>query len=87
MCHDGTADPLEVAAALQPPDIINSPPHYTKGRKYEPAEVIIDWQLSWALGNVLKYVSRAGRKGDAIEDLKKARWYLEREIKRLSDTP
>ncbi len=70
------------------PSAVDSPAHYIDGRRYEPAEVVIDWNLSWALGNALKYISRCGRKGGAekaIEDLEKARWYLDREIKRLKE--
>jgi len=54
-----------------------SPKHYTAGRKYEPWDVIADWGLDFDLGNVVKYVSRAGRKGDAMEDLQKAEQYLQ----------
>ena len=68
-------------------DIINNPSHYTAGRKHQPIDVINDWGLNFNLGNVVKYVSRAGRKGSRIEDLKKARFYLEYEIKRLTETP
>ena len=64
-------------------DPINNPSHYAEGRKFEPIEVIEDWKLNYRMGNVLKYVSRAGRKQDAIEDLKKAVWYLQREIEVL----
>ena len=64
-------------------DNITHPSHYVEGRKHEPIEVIMDWQLSFPLGNCIKYISRAGRKIDAIEDLEKAKWYLEYEIKRL----
>jgi len=66
-------------------DPINRPSHYAEGRKYETIDVIEDWQLSYRLGNCLKYVSRAGRKDPTktIEDLKKARWYLDREIATL----
>ena len=59
---------------------INSPDHYKKNRKFEPIDVIIDWDLDFCLGNALKYISRSGRKDDAIEDLKKAIWYLNQEI-------
>lgn len=62
------------------PDLVNHPPHYISGRKYEPIDVIADWDLSFCLGNAVKYISRAGRKDDTIQDLKKAVWYLEREI-------
>ena len=64
-------------------DPVNHPSHYTEGRKYETIDVIDDWELSYRLGNCVKYVSRAGRKNDALEDLRKARWYLDREIKAL----
>lgn len=64
-------------------DIINRPAHYIDGRNIEPADAIIDWELSWALGNAVKYLARCGRKGDAVEDLKKAQWYINREIVRL----
>lgn len=62
---------------------ISHPSHYSEGRKYEPIDVIVDWNLSFSLGNCIKYISRAGRKIDAIEDLEKAKWYLEYEIARL----
>lgn len=62
-------------------DNIN-PDHYKLG---DVQPVDIAEHLSFNLGNVAKYVSRAGRKGDAVEDLQKARWYLDREIGRLSD--
>jgi len=64
-------------------DPINSPSHYAEGRSHEPIDVIEDWQLSYRLGNTVKYISRAGRKNCAIEDLKKAAWYLNREIESL----
>ena len=63
-------------------DKINHPSHYTAGRKYEPIDVIDDWELGFNLGNAVKYLSRAGRKEDALEDLKKAAWYIDREIRR-----
>jgi hypothetical protein len=63
-------------------DSIDHPAHYTFSA-IEPIDVIEAWQLGFHLGNVLKYLARAGRKGSRIDDLKKARWYLDREIKRL----
>jgi hypothetical protein len=62
---------------------IAHPPHYTAGRSIEPIDAIVDWDLSYCLGNVVKYVSRAGRKGPPVEDLKKALFYLQREIELL----
>jgi len=64
-------------------DMINRPAHYCEGRQHEPLEVISDWDLNYRLGCALKYISRAGRKNDAIEDLKKAVFYLGREIEAL----
>ena len=64
-------------------DVINSPSHYAEGRKYEPIAVIEDWSLGYHLGNALKYISRAGRKDDVLQDLRKAAWYVNREIERL----
>lgn len=65
------------------PDIIARPGHYIDGRKYEPRKVIRDWDLNFNLGNAVKYISRAGRKGSAMEDLRKAKQYLEFEIEEL----
>ena len=59
-------------------DIVNHPPHYQHG--IEPIEFIESHNLNFNLGNVIKYVSRAPFKGTEAEDLKKAKWYLEREI-------
>lgn len=64
-------------------DPVNHPAHYSEGRKYEPIDVISDWNLNFCLGNTIKYISRAGRKNNMIEDLNKAKFYLEYEINRL----
>ena len=64
-------------------DLIKHPSHYTAGRKYEPKDVIRDWELNFNLGSAVKYISRAGRKGDKIEDLEKARQFLDFEIEAL----
>ncbi len=61
-------------------DSVDHPAHYAEGRRFEPIDVIEDWRLGFCLGNAVKYISRAGRKGDALEDLRKARWSLERAI-------
>ena len=63
--------------------MIKSPKHYTEGRKFEPKDVIRDWGLNFNLGNAVKYLARAGRKGDAVEDLKKAQQYIQFEIDAL----
>ena len=64
-------------------DAVSHPSHYIAGRKYEPRKVIADWGLNFNLGNAVKYISRAGRKGDKIEDLRKAIQYIEFEIEEL----
>jgi hypothetical protein len=60
-------------------DPVNHPDHYRAG-SIEVIDVIEAFGLGFRLGNAVKYILRAGRKGDRIEDLKKARWYLDREI-------
>ena len=64
-------------------EMVNHPSHYNMG-KYEAIDVIEDWNLGFNLGNALKYLSRAGHKDDIIQDLKKAKWYIDREIQRLA---
>lgn len=62
-------------------DNINHPAHYGgEDNPYEAIKVIEAWSLGFNLGNAVKYISRANKKGSEIEDLKKARWYLDREI-------
>lgn len=62
---------------------VEHPAHYGgKENPYEAIKVIEAWGLGFCLGNTVKYISRAGKKDAAklVEDLKKAKWYLEREI-------
>lgn len=61
-------------------DLVNHPPHYKSGG-IETIDFIEAKDLNYRLGNVVKYVSRAGRKNtDPVQDLEKAAWYLQREI-------
>lgn len=60
-------------------DMINSPPHYTFGT-IEVITVILDWGLDFLAGNVVKYIARAKHKGNELQDLEKARWYLDKLI-------
>lgn len=62
-------------------DPVHSPAHYTDGG-VETIDFIEAKGLGYHLGNVVKYVSRAGKKGDPVQDLRKAHWYLERAIER-----
>jgi hypothetical protein len=60
-------------------DMVNSPPHYTAGG-VETIDFIEAKNLNYNLGNAVKYITRAGLKGNRVEDLQKAKWYIEREI-------
>ena len=71
--------PIENSSPAPVPDMVNRPPHYTFGT-IEVINVIEDWKLGFMLGNAIKYIARAPHKGSYVENLKKARWYLDREI-------
>lgn len=62
---------------------VDHPEHYRAASGHEAIDVIEAWGLNFNLGNVVKYISRAGYKDDHIEDLQKALWYLQREVDRL----
>jgi len=67
---------------------INHPSHYGgESNVYEAIKVIDAWELGFALGNTVKYISRAGKKDKSkeIEDLKKALWYLQHHINQLEN--
>lgn len=62
---------------------IHNPDHYGgAGNPYECIRVLEAWGCGFNLGNCIKYLNRAGKKGDRLTDLKKALWYLQREINR-----
>ncbi len=65
-------------------DVVNNPPHYTQG-KIEVCDFIVDQELNFCEGNVVKYICRKTKNnhilGKRLEDLKKARWYVNRLIK------
>ena len=61
------------------PDNINHPTHY-QGNGLDAIQVIESFNLNFSLGNAVKYILRAGKKNDAQEDIKKAIWYLNREL-------
>jgi len=75
-------DPQEISKlGIPTKDAINHPPHYTTG-KIEVIDFLEDQKLNYNLGNVVKYICRADHKGSRREDLRKALWYLERELKK-----
>ena len=63
-------------------DMVNQPPHYTAGG-IETIDFIEAKKLGYNLGNVIKYITRSDLKGDKLENLEKAQWYLNREINNL----
>lgn len=71
---------------FNPNEQVNHPAHYGgEDNTYEAIKVIEAWGLGFCLGNAVEYISRAGKKDPAkiVEDLEKARWYLDREIANL----
>ena len=78
----GVCDKCATVVKDQAPDAqetVNHPPHYNSGR-IETIDFIEDQQLGFNLGNVIKYISRAGHKGKRRQDLEKAAFYLAREL-------
>ena len=66
----------------RPNDVVDHPHHY-QGDGMESIDVIEAFDLDFCLGNTVKYVLRAGKKDDEIQDLRKAIWYLNRRIQQL----
>lgn len=67
---------------------VNHPEHYGGASNiYEAIKVITAWNLDFCLGNSIKYISRAGKKDNntVVQDLKKARWYIDYKIKQLEE--
>jgi hypothetical protein len=63
------------------PDLVNHPPHYTNHPSGIECIQVVE-HMGFCLGNAIKYIWRADKKGNAVEDLKKAAWYINREIER-----
>jgi len=67
---------------------VDHPDHYGGAdNPYEAIKVIEAWKLGFHLGNTVKYISRADKKGDTLTDLKKAAWYLQRKIDLIESGP
>ena len=64
---------------------VDHPSHYQSESGIEVIDVIESFNLSFSLGNTIKYILRAGKKDAMIQELKKAKWYLDREIAKLTD--
>jgi hypothetical protein len=69
------------------PEAVEHPSHYGGDSVYEVIKVIEAWDLNFHLGNTVKYIARAGHKDPSkeLEDLKKAKFYLDRQIKLMED--
>lgn len=63
-------------------DPVNKPEHYQYS-PIQPIDVVNAWDLDFYLGNVIKYISRFNHKGNPLEDIKKARWYLDKKIEEM----
>jgi len=64
-------------------ETVNHPDHYNAHPSGVECIDVVE-HMTFNVGNAIKYLWRAGHKGDTVEDLRKARWYVDREIKRLS---
>ena len=65
-------------------EMVNHPDHY-QGNQFEVIDIIEDFGLGFHLGNVVKYVLRAGKKDATVQELEKAKWYLDRYINTLKE--
>lgn len=75
------ADQREEREERKMVDLVNDPPHYKHGG-IETIDYIEAKELNFHLGNAVKYISRANHKGTPLQDIRKAIWYLERELDR-----
>lgn len=73
--------PTSLPTPLPTPDVVNHPPHYTQHPSGVECITVTE-HMGFCLGNAVKYIWRADLKNDAVEDLRKAVWYIEREIAR-----
>jgi len=63
-------------------DMVNSPQHY-KGKSFEVIDIINDYGLNFELGNAIKYILRADKKGNKKQDLEKALWYINYDLSKF----
>ena len=80
-CECGGYKPTDLAAYKRTTN--QSPAPYNTGN-IEVIDAILDWHLNFCLGNAVKYIARCEHTNDKIDDLKKAIWYLQREIEQSS---
>lgn len=81
--NDAPTYAQEHLADIERREAVNHPDYYKRGG-IEAIDAIEAWELGFNLGNVVKYIARAGHKtADSLRDLKKAEWYLSHEIERM----
>ena len=85
-------EPITLAdgTVIKPADAINHPVHYVNGPACPHCGntiecITVTEEMGFCLGNVVKYIWRRNLKGDTLKDLKKARWYLDRESQRMEE--
>lgn len=79
-----SAGSIDSSVSSASDEAVDHPAHYGgKENPYEAIKVIEAWELGFCLGNTLKYICRCRTSRSGLTDLKKARWYLDREIQNL----
>lgn len=78
--HIASIEHLDSKQELPSIDLVNHPSHYKSEAGLESIDVIEAFELGFNLGNAVKYILRCNKKGNKIQDLDKAIWYLKREI-------
>jgi thiamine biosynthesis protein ThiC len=73
----------KVAKQITEREMVNHPDHYQGSGGMEVIDIIENYDLGFSLGNAIKYILRSNKKGSANQDLKKAIWYIQREISNL----
>jgi hypothetical protein len=63
-------------------EMVHSPDHY-QGKKFEVIDIINDYSLNFEMGNAIKYILRADKKGNKKQDIQKAIWYLNHELNKF----
>lgn len=80
--YPSLASNITVGKMFEEKETVDHPNHYNVGG-IEVIDFIESWSLGFSLGNAIKYIARAPYKANQLEDLKKASWYINREIERL----
>ena len=83
VCKNCLCEPMPEITHKCEFNVISAPSHYIQDRSIQPIDVIMDWDMGFLDGQVLKYISRYKSKG-GVEDLLKAKFYLEKLITSLS---